>query len=393
MLKGLEGVRTHEHREWLPIVENDQDMARLSVVVRGVLEDHPEAHGFLLRRHGLYTWGNDLPQAVRHVEILEFLLEVVGTRLTGGRIMAVVKIPADNITLTETQDVATFLAVRGIEYERWTPSRERSADAPADAVLDAYSHQIEDAEGSAAATSRPTSSTSSPTRPTSTPCSRSSTGNTGTTRTKCGSSSRAAACFTSTPATACSRWKSGGAISSACRAARTTGSTSAPSGASARFGCSRILRAGRRTIPRAASTAGSSRSASVLRTSVRWCNRTREEWLNVSASPPSTSPSCCSTSRARPRRSRSCTTCCFPTRARASGRSSSHMRSDDDVRKIRRRPSRLSSDRPTPNDERREATVVGYVHALMDRDRKSGAAESASGSHLGAGLRDRRAEG
>lgn len=78
MLKGLEGVRTHEHREWLPIVENDQDMARLSGVVRGVLEEHPEAHGFLLRRHGLYTWGNDLPQAVRHVEILEFLLEVVG---------------------------------------------------------------------------------------------------------------------------------------------------------------------------------------------------------------------------------------------------------------------------------------------------------------------------
>jgi methylthioribulose-1-phosphate dehydratase len=78
MLKGLEGVRTHEHREWLPIVENDQDMARLSVVVRGVLEEHPEAHGFLLRRHGLYTWGNALPQAVRHVEILEFLLEVVG---------------------------------------------------------------------------------------------------------------------------------------------------------------------------------------------------------------------------------------------------------------------------------------------------------------------------
>ena len=30
--------------------------------------------------------------------------------------MAVVKIPADNITLTDTQDVATFLAVRGIEY-------------------------------------------------------------------------------------------------------------------------------------------------------------------------------------------------------------------------------------------------------------------------------------
>jgi len=78
MLKGLEGVLTHEHHEWLPIVDNDQDMARLAGVVRSVLDGRPDAHGFLLRRHGLYTWGADLPQAVRHVEILEFLLEVVG---------------------------------------------------------------------------------------------------------------------------------------------------------------------------------------------------------------------------------------------------------------------------------------------------------------------------
>lgn len=80
MLKGLEGVRTHEHREWLPIVDNDQDMVRLSSVVHGVLDQHLDAHGFLLRGHGLYTWGADLPQAVRHVEILEFLLEVIGRR-------------------------------------------------------------------------------------------------------------------------------------------------------------------------------------------------------------------------------------------------------------------------------------------------------------------------
>src|SRR5688572_10936004 len=30
MLKGLEGVETHEHREWLPILENSQDMEALS---------------------------------------------------------------------------------------------------------------------------------------------------------------------------------------------------------------------------------------------------------------------------------------------------------------------------------------------------------------------------
>jgi methylthioribulose-1-phosphate dehydratase len=84
MLKGLEGVRTHEHREWLPIVENDQDMPRLASVVRRTLDTHPDAHCVLLRRHGLYTWGADAAQAVRHVEILEFLLEVVGRQQFGS---------------------------------------------------------------------------------------------------------------------------------------------------------------------------------------------------------------------------------------------------------------------------------------------------------------------
>ena len=77
MLKGLEGVTTHEHREWIPILENDQDMARLAGRVRQTLADHPAAHAFLLRRHGMYTWGETVGQAVRHVEIVEFLLEAV----------------------------------------------------------------------------------------------------------------------------------------------------------------------------------------------------------------------------------------------------------------------------------------------------------------------------
>ena len=78
MLKGLDGIATHEHREWIPVIDNDQDIPRLSPVVRRVLAEHPACHGFLLRRHGLYTWGATLPDAVRHVEILEFLLESVG---------------------------------------------------------------------------------------------------------------------------------------------------------------------------------------------------------------------------------------------------------------------------------------------------------------------------
>jgi methylthioribulose-1-phosphate dehydratase len=78
MLKGLAGVRTHEHREWIPILENDQDMTRLALEVRRTLAERPTCHAFLLRRHGLYTWGATLQDAVRHVEIVEFLLESVG---------------------------------------------------------------------------------------------------------------------------------------------------------------------------------------------------------------------------------------------------------------------------------------------------------------------------
>jgi len=78
MLKGLEGIHTHRHREWLPIVENSQDMTALAASIEETLKLNPDAHGFLLRRHGLYTWGSDLAQAKGHLEILEFLLEVIG---------------------------------------------------------------------------------------------------------------------------------------------------------------------------------------------------------------------------------------------------------------------------------------------------------------------------
>jgi methylthioribulose-1-phosphate dehydratase len=80
MLKGLEGVQTHQHREWIPIVENTQDMAALALQARDVFDKNPGVHGLLVRKHGMYTWGKDLATAARHVEILEFLLEAVGRR-------------------------------------------------------------------------------------------------------------------------------------------------------------------------------------------------------------------------------------------------------------------------------------------------------------------------
>jgi len=80
MLKGLDGVGTHEHREWLPILDNTQDWAAAVPEVEAILTEQPNAHGFLIRRHGLHTWGRDLAEAKRQVEILEFLFEVIGRK-------------------------------------------------------------------------------------------------------------------------------------------------------------------------------------------------------------------------------------------------------------------------------------------------------------------------
>ena len=84
MLKGLEGVKTHEHRETLRIFDNTQDIAALATEVQRLMDggDPSVRYGFLMRRHGLYTWGRDLAEARRHIEVLEFLFEVIGRTMT-----------------------------------------------------------------------------------------------------------------------------------------------------------------------------------------------------------------------------------------------------------------------------------------------------------------------
>jgi methylthioribulose-1-phosphate dehydratase len=84
MLKGLAGVTTHEHREWVPILENTQDWEAAAPAVEALLRERADVHAFLIRGHGLYTWGRDLTEARRHLEVLEFLLEVVGRAARRG---------------------------------------------------------------------------------------------------------------------------------------------------------------------------------------------------------------------------------------------------------------------------------------------------------------------
>ncbi len=82
MLKGLSGITTHESAVTIRIFDNTQDIASLATEFLQ-LRDAGEpglTHAFLMRGHGLYTWGSDLDEARRHVEVLEFLFEVAGRK-------------------------------------------------------------------------------------------------------------------------------------------------------------------------------------------------------------------------------------------------------------------------------------------------------------------------
>jgi methylthioribulose-1-phosphate dehydratase len=75
MLKGLSGIQTHDTYVDVPIFPNSQDMPALSQEIEAYWIDHPEMKGFLLAGHGLYTWGKNIAEAKRHIEVFEFLFE------------------------------------------------------------------------------------------------------------------------------------------------------------------------------------------------------------------------------------------------------------------------------------------------------------------------------
>ncbi|TBW54443.1 methylthioribulose 1-phosphate dehydratase [Marinobacter halodurans] len=71
--KAFPGVGTHESTLSIPIFENTQDIEALSRETRQWFAEHPDQPGYLIRGHGLYTWGKTMADCLRHVEAFEFL--------------------------------------------------------------------------------------------------------------------------------------------------------------------------------------------------------------------------------------------------------------------------------------------------------------------------------
>jgi methylthioribulose-1-phosphate dehydratase len=75
LLKAFRGITTHDTCLSVPVFDNEQDIPRLAAQVDRYLDAHGDVHGYLIRGHGLYTWGRDVAETVRHLEAFEFLFQ------------------------------------------------------------------------------------------------------------------------------------------------------------------------------------------------------------------------------------------------------------------------------------------------------------------------------
>lgn len=75
MMKGIRGVGFHDAHQ-VPIIENTAHEADLADSLSDAIEAWPNAQGVLVRRHGLYVWGQDWREAKRHAECYDYLFDV-----------------------------------------------------------------------------------------------------------------------------------------------------------------------------------------------------------------------------------------------------------------------------------------------------------------------------
>ncbi len=153
MLKGLAAVETHKHREWLPILENSRDVVELADRVTSTLRETPGIHGFLLQAHGLYTklGRSQAPREDSGVSdgssgAIRRRTECVRAGRHGQEqiAMALLRIPDEQRSLFEHDEVRDYLAGIGIEYERWETPANLPEDASAEQVLSTYAPQLEE---------------------------------------------------------------------------------------------------------------------------------------------------------------------------------------------------------------------------------------------------------
>ena len=80
MIKGIrrsDGSWHKYHDELvIPIIENTPEERDLEARMRAAMDEYPQASAVLVRRHGVYVWGNDWKQAKTMTECYDYLFEM-----------------------------------------------------------------------------------------------------------------------------------------------------------------------------------------------------------------------------------------------------------------------------------------------------------------------------
>jgi len=77
LLKAFNGIKTHDAHLDVPVFDNDQDMEALAGRVEAKLKTDGLGWGFLLAGHGLYAWGADTQEALRHLDAFDYLFTLM----------------------------------------------------------------------------------------------------------------------------------------------------------------------------------------------------------------------------------------------------------------------------------------------------------------------------
>jgi len=88
LLKAFAGIRSHHDTLRIPVFANSQDIVALARLVDECLDVAAPVYAYILRGHGVYTWGRDMAEAMRHLEALDQLFEYTW-RVCGRRPSAV----------------------------------------------------------------------------------------------------------------------------------------------------------------------------------------------------------------------------------------------------------------------------------------------------------------
>ena len=81
LLKALPGILSHEESVTIPILNNSQNIKALAKEVDEKMKTE-DLCAYLIKGHGIYTWGKSLDDCFRHLEALEALMSYELTALS-----------------------------------------------------------------------------------------------------------------------------------------------------------------------------------------------------------------------------------------------------------------------------------------------------------------------